>query len=44
MPSAIPIIEEKEEFYMEIHQSNKSIVDTNHAFLQTRKKKLAEIH
>ena len=43
MPFAIPIIEKEEEFYVEIHQSDKGIVDTNHVFLQTLQEKPAKI-
>ena len=40
--SAIPIEEEEEINYVDIHQPGKD-VDTNHALLQTPKKELAEI-
>lgn len=43
MLSAISIIEEKEEFYTEIYQPDKNIVDNNYILLQMPKKKLAKI-
>lgn len=43
MPSAIPIIEEEEKLYVEIHYPNKDIVDTNYALFQIAKQEFAEI-
>ncbi len=43
VPPSVPIIEEEEELYAEIHYPNEDIVNTNHAFLQTSKQELAEI-
>lgn len=43
MPPTIPIIEEEEELYAEIHHPNKDTIDTNYALFQMPKQELAEI-
>ena len=43
VPSAILIMKEEKELYVEIYHFNKDIVDSNHAFFQITKEKPAEI-
>lgn len=43
IPLAIPIIEEEEELYAEMHYPNKDIININHALLHMPKLELAEI-